>query len=86
MWEQTDSGRVQHRFEPLILVLALLIIPVVLVEESHAPGPLKTAARVANWVIWAGFAAEFIAVMIVAPRKQAAGSPKLRFASALRLV
>jgi len=33
-WEQLPTGRVRHPFEPLILVLALLVVPVVLIEES----------------------------------------------------
>jgi voltage-gated potassium channel len=72
MWEQRPDGRVVHRFEPVILVLALLIVPVALVEESHASRAVEDAAAAANWVIWVGFLVEIVAVMSVAPRKRAA--------------
>jgi voltage-gated potassium channel len=72
VWRQEADGRVVHVLEPLMLVLALLVIPVILVEESHAPTAIRAAAAVANWVIWAGFTAEFLFVMAVAPRKRQA--------------
>jgi hypothetical protein len=71
-WEQTESGRVLHPFEPLMLALALLIIPVVLVEESHAAPTLKTAAAILNWFIWVGFASELVVIVVVADRRFAA--------------
>ena len=55
-----------------MLALALLVLPVVLVEESHAPAPLRSAAAVANWLIWLVFAAELLFVVAVAPRKRRA--------------
>jgi voltage-gated potassium channel len=72
MWQQEASGRVTHRFEPVMLGLALLVIPVVLVEESAVPHGLKVAAAAANWLIWTGFVVELIFVLWVAPRKRAA--------------
>jgi len=69
---QTDSGRVRHRLEWLMLAFALLIIPVVLIEEADAPSALKAAASAANWVIWTAFLLELIAVLILAPRTTAA--------------
>jgi voltage-gated potassium channel len=72
MWEQAENGRVFHRFEPVILVFALAIIPVVLIEESNAARSLKDVAVVLNWLIWAAFAAELLFVVVVAPRKRAA--------------
>lgn len=55
-----------------MLALALLVIPVVLIEESHVPHGLKAAAVAANWLIWLGFLAELIFVLAVAQRKRAA--------------
>jgi voltage-gated potassium channel len=72
MWRQDPDGRVAHRFEPLMLALALLVVPVVLVEESRAPRAAKLAAAGANWVIWVGFATELVLLLWVAPRKRAA--------------
>jgi voltage-gated potassium channel len=70
MWQQDPDGRVSHPFEPLLLALTLLIIPVVIVEESHASHGLKIAASVTNWVIWVGFLIEIVAVLVVADRKR----------------
>jgi hypothetical protein len=65
--QQTETGRVAHRLEPIMFVLALLVTPVVLIEESTAPHALKTTANGANWVIWIGFTLEFLAILVVAP-------------------
>ena len=32
MWEQLESGRVRHQFEPVILVATLAMIPVLIIE------------------------------------------------------
>jgi voltage-gated potassium channel len=70
MWQQDPDGRVSHPFEPLLLALTLLVIPVVVIEESHSGHGLKVAAAVTNWVIWTGFLAELIGVLVVADRKR----------------
>jgi voltage-gated potassium channel len=61
-----------HPFEWIVLVLALLVVPTVLLEESAPPAPWPTVAVVANWLIWLGFAAELAYVLRVAARKGAA--------------
>src|SRR3954452_2172830 len=72
MWEQTESGRVTHPFEPAVLVATLAMIPVLIIErDASSPGWL-TFAQVANWIIWAIFAAELSFVLMVAQRKRAA--------------
>jgi voltage-gated potassium channel len=55
-----------------MLGLTLLVIPVVLIEESDAPDGVETAAAAVNWLIWVGFLAELIFVLYVAERKRAA--------------
>ncbi len=55
-----------------MFLLALLVVPVVLIEESKAPSAVKTGASVANWLIWVGFTVELLFVLKVAPRKRAA--------------
>jgi hypothetical protein len=37
-WRQLPSGRVTHSLEWVIIALALLVIPVVLIEESDLSG------------------------------------------------
>jgi voltage-gated potassium channel len=72
MWEQMESGRVKHPFEPVVLTATLAMIPVLVVQADATSEGWKTFAEVANWVIWAVFAAEVAFILIVAPRKRAA--------------
>jgi voltage-gated potassium channel len=71
-WEQLDNGRVTHSFEWAIVGLALLVVPVILIEESHPSDTMRAVAAVGNWIIWLGFAAELAFVLKVAPRRKAA--------------
>jgi hypothetical protein len=40
---------VARRFEPWLLVAALLVIPVMVIEQSEFGGSWATVASVANW-------------------------------------
>jgi voltage-gated potassium channel len=72
VWRQLPNGRVVHRLEPVVLGLALLVVPVVLIEAADAGESWKLGAAVANWLIWVGFTVELLFVAVVAPRKRAA--------------
>jgi voltage-gated potassium channel len=72
VWEQLDSGRVTHRFEPVVLAATLTLIPVFLIETESTSNAWKDVAYGANWLIWAIFAAELALILAVAPRKRAA--------------
>jgi hypothetical protein len=72
MWEQLDSGRVRHPFEPVILGATLAMISVLIIERDAKSDGWQAFAQTANWLIWAIFAAEFAFVLWVAPRKGAA--------------
>ncbi|HEX4525731.1 MAG TPA: ion transporter [Gaiellaceae bacterium] len=61
-----------HPFEPVVLVATLAMIPVLIIEHDATVSGWQTFAQVANWAVWAVFAAEFAFVLIVAPRKRAA--------------
>jgi voltage-gated potassium channel len=71
VWKQDESGRVITPLEPLVLAATLLLIPVLIIE-ADASGGWLTAAYAVNWLIWAVFAVELAAVLIVADRKLAA--------------
>jgi voltage-gated potassium channel len=71
VWSQDESGRVRTPLEPVVLVAALALIPVFILEFD-ASGSWRRAAFIANWVIWAAFAIELTAILIVATRKRAA--------------
>jgi voltage-gated potassium channel len=72
VWKQLDSGRVTHRFEWVVLVATLAVIPVMVVELEAASSEWREAAFAANWAIWAIFVAEMVFILSVAPRKAAA--------------
>jgi voltage-gated potassium channel len=50
-------------------VAALLVIPVIFVEQSSAGDPWRTLAAVTNWLIWIVFAAELVAMLVVVPNR-----------------
>jgi voltage-gated potassium channel len=72
MWHQLDSGRVTHRFEWVILVATLAVIPVMVIELEAASSSWRNVAFAANWAIWAIFVGELAFILTVAPRKAAA--------------
>lgn len=72
MWEQTESGRIKHPFEPVVLAATLAMIPVLIIERDATSDSWRTFALVANWGIWAIFAAELLFVLAVAQRTWAA--------------
>src|SRR3954447_8830875 len=61
--------RVQRAFEVPMLVAALLVIPVLVLEESGAGEQWGAIAEVLNWMIWGAFAVE-AAVMLAIVRQR----------------
>lgn len=57
------AQRWQRRFEPPVLLAALLVIPVIVIEQSDTTGGWRTAAGVVNWIIWLVFAAEVVVML-----------------------
>jgi len=72
VWTQDDSGRVHTPFEPVVLAATLALILVLILEADATSDGWLTFAYAANWCIWAIFAIELAAVLVVAPRKKAA--------------
>lgn len=69
MWKQLESGRVVHRFEPVVLAATLALIPVLIIETDAKSDFWQDFAVAANWAIWAVFLAELVFIFSVAPRK-----------------
>ena len=69
---QDESGRVHTPFEPVVLAATLALFPVLIIESDATTEGWQRFADVANWAIWAMFAIELTAVLIVAERKRAA--------------
>jgi len=61
-----------HRFEWVVLVATLLLIPVLIIEVESKSTVWKEFATAANWAIWAIFVAELVFILRVAPRRKAA--------------
>ena len=59
---QLEPGRVEHKFEPVVLVAALAIIPVLIVQHDATSDMWQSIATIANMLIWLVFAAEFVLV------------------------
>lgn len=59
------------RLTPLMSAMSVLFLLVVLGEQFSRPAsPLSLALTITGWVLWATFAAEFVARLVVAPDKR----------------
>ena len=64
------TTQVAKRFEVPILVAALLVIPVIVIEESNVGDTWKTLGEILNWAIWITFALEVVVMLAVVPSKR----------------
>jgi voltage-gated potassium channel len=65
------SRRVAKRFELPIMIAALLVVPVIAVEQSDLGNPWQAIASALNWAIWIAFAIELAVMLWIVPdRKQ----------------
>jgi voltage-gated potassium channel len=64
------SARIAQRFELPMIVAALLVIPVIVIEESPVGEPWDTIAAVLNWLIWLAFLAEAATMLAVVPNRR----------------
>jgi voltage-gated potassium channel len=64
------SERIAKRFEVPLLIAAVLVIPVIIVEESKVGEPWDTAAFVLNYAIWTAFLVEALVMLRVVPNKR----------------
>jgi voltage-gated potassium channel len=55
--------RIERRLDVVLLVAAFAVVPVIIIEQSHASDTAKSAAEVANWVIWLLFASEAVLML-----------------------
>lgn len=65
------SERLQRRFEVAVLVAALMVIPVIAVEEIKPGQPWEDLAQVVNWATWLTFLAEIVVMLSVVPDRRA---------------
>jgi hypothetical protein len=63
------SRRIAKRFEGPILIATLLVVPVLIIEESNFSDGWKTFGVILNWAIWVTFALELTVMLVVVPSK-----------------
>jgi voltage-gated potassium channel len=52
-----------------MVVAALLVVPLIAIEESDLGQPWATVGVVLNWATWTAFLAEVVVMLAVVPRK-----------------
>lgn len=65
----TRARRVEDQLAKPLLVMALLVIPVIAIEQSSVTEPWDTLASVANWTIWLAFLGEAVVMLVVVPNR-----------------
>ena len=63
------SERWGRRFDWVLLTAAVLVIPVVAIEESGTGESLRRIADVTNWVIWLVFLIELVVMLAIVPSR-----------------
>lgn len=63
------AERARRLFEVPILIAALLVVPVIIIEEQATSPAWQSVAVLANWTIWAAFLVEYLVVVTLAERK-----------------
>src|SRR3954449_825729 len=61
------AERVERFFNVPVIVAALLVVPVIVLEEEASTDALKTLGAALNWAIWLVFLAELVAMLWVVP-------------------
>jgi len=62
------SLRIEARFDWPMVIAALLVIPLLVIEESDLGQPWDAVGVVLNWGTWLAFAVEFAVMVYVTPR------------------
>lgn len=65
------AARARRRFEIPVLIAALLVVPVIFIEEQADSLALIQVAAVVNWLIWLAFTAEYMTVVWLTDRRWA---------------
>jgi voltage-gated potassium channel len=63
--------RLERWFDYILMVAAVAVVPVILVEQSRAGTVAKHGAWIANWAIWATFAAEAAIMLVISADRRA---------------
>ncbi|HZS23783.1 MAG TPA: ion channel [Gaiellaceae bacterium] len=69
---QTESGKVRHPFELVVLACSVLMLPAVLIQDSKLHSPWGDVADAFGALVWAVFLVELAFTLHRAPDKRAA--------------
>jgi len=64
------SERISQRFEVPMLLAAVLVIPLLIIEESNVGEPWDTIGTVLNWGTWLAFLAELVVMLAAVPDRR----------------
>lgn len=65
------AERIDRAFDVPMLVAALLVIPVLVIEESNVSPAVGTFGTVLNWATWLAFVVELVVMLTVVPSRRA---------------
>ena len=65
------SERLARRFDPWLLVAAVLVVAAIAIEQSSWDRRWPEVARVLDWVIWLAFLAEAVTMFVGRPEPPA---------------
>lgn len=65
------SERIAKRFQPVVTVAALLVIPVLILQEADRGATANAVGDVLDWLSWSAFAAELVVMLYVVPDRSA---------------
>lgn len=61
--------RVQDKLEWPVVIAALLTIPIIFIQESHAGEPWRAIGQILNWLTWGIFLIEVITILVLTDRR-----------------
>lgn len=65
------SERMAKRFEPIVTVAALLVIPVLILQQQDHGTTVNLVGDVLDWLSWGAFAAELVVMLSIVPDRRA---------------
>lgn len=63
------ARQVQDKLEEPMLIAAFLVIPAIIIEESHINPTWDSIAYWLNWGIWLAFLAELVIMLVIVPNR-----------------
>jgi len=62
--------RVERATDLPLALLALLIVPALILEDSAASAAVRQIAHGLNWFVWLAFVAEYVGKLLIAPSRR----------------